>query len=682
MIWHVLCALVLLFYLEISGQYILYKLNKNDYPLSFGFGLIFLLGYCYITTSILTFLNCRFIVIETIYSIYILISLILLIKDFKKVNWHFDYKDWVIAIIFVGVMIYYAWNTTLGDLSGFDTTYYLNMVSANSVNDVLNQSSMYWGFQTNSELYSTSIKSQYTFQSYYYFLSYFIHFAYKVLNRVTVATNTSIMIWVFQIIFNFFFVSLLINGARRINNDKKLFKYVMLFIFLFFYGKIYYNNVFGFYGNSYKTIAISYGTLCLFELSRNRSKENWLLFGMSLLSACACSSSAVFISVFLLFSSYFSLVDKEDNLFRYYASILFFPLINLFVVVLKKGLDDAIPMSLIICAILFILNKYLIKISRINNIKLIIVILGFTFMFFMSYKVTGDVFNFDAFFNNGSEEYDMTINYFKFDSHYGRAQVYYQAFVLLLLGYACVFEFRNKIIQGFVALIIVAFNPFCCSYLYSINAVYYRAYEIIINPFTVMLFTQMLIDKLDSNYMYYGILLALLTIFSLNVDFLNPVYHHGSFIPSNNYNNLMKMSDDEWNVLEYLKNDAEYDREANPYIITTNLLTQSIMPSGRYIYGRELKINENWTYDELQIYSIFYPPDYKGRVYDEVPADYNNMALYLNNAGIKYMVVDKTKEFFNEDTGYYDYFVNEVAECGYGYSIYNNDSYELFKYWD
>lgn len=676
MIWYILTSLIFIIYLELSGQYILSKLGKNNYTFGFAFGLMSLMAYCYITTSILTSLNCHFILIVVIYSFYILASIILMLKDIKKIRYHFDLNNWIIAFIFVGVMLYYAWNTTLGDTSGYDTVFYLNMISTNAKIGQLNSTSVYWGGAGHD------LTAQYTFQSYYYFLSYFIFFALRILNKITTVTNMSITVWIFQIIYNFFFVSLLINGLNKIAKGKVLFKYVILFIYLFFYGKLYFNNVFGFYGNTYRTIAISYSIMALYDLYNDNNKANWTIFSISLLSSCAFSSTAVFETIFIFFISFFTLVKKEKMFFKHYACILFIPIINL----IAAGLEDynlaiCIVISFIICLMMFIFNDYLITFSNLKYTKLIIAGVVCLMMFTMSYRITNNIFDFSAFFESGSEIYDMNIDYFSLDVHFGQAQNAFRVMVWILLTYAFVFERKNSLILSFLVLVVVVLNPFCCSYLKRINDVYYRAFEIIINPFTIILFLKLFLNRLNNKFCEYGILVIILLAFAMNIDYLDPLYYHSTFEPSENYNNLMKMSNDEFDLLMYLRDDVNYyyNNVKTPYIITSNLFTESVIPNASYIYSRHYYAKER-NYADKQLYSIFYPTDYNGEKYELVEPDYANLAIYLKEENVRYVVVDKNESYYDEELGYYNYLVYKVANCGYGYSVYSNDSYELFRF--
>ena len=187
----------------------------------------------------------------------------------------------------------------------------------------------------------------------------------------------------------------------------------------------------------------------------------------------------------------------------------------------------------------------------------------------------------------------------------------------------------------------------------------------------------MLLQKLNNKCIYFGLLTFTFAIFAINTNFSTPLYYHDSFVPNENYNILMKMSNDDFDVIEKLKKEIEYSNK-DARIVTSNLFTESIIPSCEYIYGRTLPINTEWSDAEKQIYSIFYPSAYLGDVCKDIKADYGNVATYLKETGIDYLVLNKTQEYYDEETELYSYLLFKIAECGYGYSMYSNDTYEVF----
>lgn len=674
MFWHAIIALLFIIYLELTGRLLFYKLNIKKYSFAFPFGLLLLMMYGYLTTSILTHINCSFYIILTIFAIYFIGSIVLIFKNIKNIDLNFNYINIALMCVFAFVMLYYAYNTTLGDSSGFDSVYYLNLISTNIGASKLNTTDLFYG--TYNDM---AVSNQYSFQTYYYFVSCFDFIVLKVLSRFTEANYYSITIWVFQILYNFFLCSLIINSFDVVGKDKKMLKYVTLFVFLFFFGKIYYNNVYGFYGNTFRTVAIGYCTLALYELLHENNKNNWTMFAIAIIGSCAFSSSAVFTIVFLLYAAYFVLVDKEDNLFRYYALMLFLPLINLMNVVVTDNTFISVLVSFLLCLLIWVLNDKLVMISRMKYTRKVILAAVFILMTALSYTVTGNFLDTSALLNNHSEVSDMTMNYFSFIRLLGINELYFKIIIMLLLIYIIIFENKNRFVITVVVLFISFFNTLTSPILYRYNIVYHRALDIIINPFTFVLYFDLFFRRLNNKKIYYSLLTAILILFAVNVDYIKPFYYHDSFVCGEDYNHLMKMSNDEYDVVKKLKEEVDYSNKSS-YIVTPNIFTESLIPNCKYLYGRSQMISADWSYAENQVYSIFYPVSYLGETSKGVKADYNNLASYLKEAEIDYLVVDKTLEYYDDMDNKYEYLIFKVADCGYGYSIYSNNRYEIFYF--
>lgn len=676
MIYYILIALLLVTYLEITGQYFLHKLNVNNFKFGFGVGFLCLMAYCYVTTSIITSLNCSFYLVLGIYFIYFLGSLIMIVKDFKKIKWKFDYKWWALCLLFVGMLIYYAYNTTLGDSNGFDTSFYLNLISTNVGNSKLNSINLYNGGE------GGWFDPQYAFQSYYYFVSCACWVFVKVLSHFTNISTYLITIWVFQILFDFFFFGLLADSINIISKNKRYLSIVLIFIFLFFYGKLYYNNVFGWFGNTFRTIGSSYTILATYLLLKDNNKENWIILLMFMNAQCAFSSTSLFIIIFILFGLYFVEVDKENNLFRYYAIGLLFPLINLLKAAFISNLFLSIVISIIICLLLYFSNNLLVRISRFKYSRKIILIISALAMLALSYRTTHNIFDFDAFFNNNSSNADMVINYFDINLNTITSQTIYCIFVLLLLVYSLIFEYKNRLIMLFWILIIVVFNPFMCSFINSINVVYYRAYEIIINPFTITLMFTIIFERYKNKILYYLLVSIVLASFALNITYITPNYYHKTFVPSDNYNNLSKMENGEYETLYWLNSYIKNKNDKYPLIIHSNVLTESVIPNGSYLFSRTHGYSGTCDGNKEQIYCIFTPNEYQ-YLYEGVKLNYDNIGAYLKDLKTKYLIVNNNEEYYDENLGSYSYLYlkvyDEIYKDTLGEVIYSNNDFTLFE---
>jgi len=668
---YILVSLVMVSYFEILGQYILYKLKNDNYIISFWIGFIITMAYGYVTTSLVSALNGPFFLLLIIYGVYFVSSILFIIKDRKKFKMKYNTLYYFISTILIAVLLCYTYNTGLGATHGFDTLFYTNLISNNSSSSILNNFNIYLG----SGL-SRKIPYAYTFQSYYYFCVVIIFLVKPVLNFIGFdVNNLDLIVWIFQIVFDYFLISLLINVLEKYAKKRYLLHLLFVLVFVFYYGKIYFNNIYGFFGNSFRTIAIGYSMLCLYELTKNYSFENKVLFGTCIIGSCAFSSSSLFIIVFILFGSLFVLIEKDKNIFKYYSIIALFPLIDLLSVVSRKIYIGIIG-SIIVCLLLYLFNDIFYKILKNKKVRYWLIALCSLTMFVLSYKTSGMVCNLQGFTNNASEVADMTINYFSFSfiSKYVRNRYCILVWILLLGN--IIFNQKEDIIKVISILIVVIFNPFCFSYLQKLDLVFYRAYDLAINPFTIILFASLLLDKIKNKYIYYILVATCIIWFGSSVNFKTPDLYHESFEIDENYNKQYKMSNDQIDIINVLKTKINFDGLDNPYILTDNVFTQCNIPSGKYIYGRVMSTLDSWNEAELQCFKIFYPVDCYGDPRTPEGADYKNIKKYLIESGIDYLVVNKSLIYHNEENDTF-YSIDELVGA-YFYSYYENDGYTIY----
>ena len=175
-----------------------------------------MMAFSYISTGILGALHVPFYLVFLLFALFILVSLFFIIKDFKKVPWYFNYKQWIVVLIFVGIMLYYAYNTTLGYPNSFDSTYYLNLITSNIKADALNMTSLFFGNIT------SEVPPAYQMQSYFTFVSSVVLVIRKILSFFGSVHNSEIIVWLFQIIFDFFLASAIVAFINKLTKEKKL----------------------------------------------------------------------------------------------------------------------------------------------------------------------------------------------------------------------------------------------------------------------------------------------------------------------------------------------------------------------------------------------------------------------------------------------------------------------------
>lgn len=359
MIWYILVSSLAIYCFEIIGRYILYVLNVNKIKCCFGIGIISFLAYAYITTSLLTALNCSFYLLCIIYVLFFIVMLYLIIKNRKNISFKINLKHLILLLIFETILLLYTYNTSLGELNGFDTTFYLNLVTSNIKSNNLNLAY----YSDAREL--TRIGYTYTFQSYYYIASFISYIFAPIISIFHRTYYQTVYIWVFQIIFNALFFSLIINALDLMKaKNKQIISILIIMLFVFVYGRQFNYNALGFYGNAYRYITVGYSTLILYLLIQSDKDDGLMkLFLVSLLGSAAVSSTSLFIDVFIMYAGYYVLCNKYDNILRYYSVSLLFIITNLLMVALGLNILISLFISIVFSCLLFIFGKNINKIS-------------------------------------------------------------------------------------------------------------------------------------------------------------------------------------------------------------------------------------------------------------------------------------------------------------------------------
>ncbi len=325
---------------------------------------------------------------------------------------------------------------------------------------------------------------------------------------------------------------------------------------VFYFGRFYFNSVFGFYGNSLRTLL--YGQACCYivDFESDNKKQNRFLFYMALLAACASSSTGIFSMYFFLFSLYFLWIENNENLLKEYALVLFLPSIDL-MALLFGSVPKGIALGVAIFAVIWLLNKPMSRLGNDRQIRIAMLCLFAIIMFAMSYRVDGNIFHYNAFVENNSQINDMTMNYFYYPDEAIQGIKPYK-YVVLCIVLLSVVMFRNTLTNVDLILIVTLFNPFCCAYLNRIVSVYYRSYDILINPFTITYLLNML-TQLSPARIAKEFGTVLLSVYLLGLAGLErPIYYHKSFVPRDGYNPVYRMSQEELDVIDTLKNEISF----------------------------------------------------------------------------------------------------------------------------
>ena len=666
-----LTGLLMVVYLELLGQSFLSLIGKERKGFSFGAGFVLVLAVAYLSTSLLTAMNCSFYLILAVYTALLLLGTALIIRQRKSLAVNFSLTELLLLFAVVIVLMFYSLNTGFGDLDGFDSTFYLNMVTNNIGLANMNSRNVYYGDQ------SFSIQLQYTFQSYYYLASVLIFYLEKICSVLHVPFyRTPCFVWPNQILFFALLASQITDAVRRSKEKNYALIALDLVLIVFYFGRFYFNNVFGFYGNSLRTLLFGYACCCMLDHQLSRDRKDRFLFYLTILAICACSSSGVFSCFFLLFALYFLWTDRVEDLLKEYAAVLLFPAANL-IAVLRNSVFTGLAAGIVFAAVLWLLNGQMKKVMRDKRNRYVVLGLCALAMLVLSYMTDGKIFHYEAFVLNNSQQYDMTINYFYYPSEAVPGIRAYKFAIITMLTVAVLFV-RNDMTNVDLILIALFFNPFCCAFLNKINPVFYRSYDIIINPFTIVFFVNCCGNLIPVKYAKEAIAI-LLSLYLLSLgNIAKPIYYHKSFVTKDGYNPVYRMQQDEFDALAALSAEISYHQDSSPMIITSNKLTQSMLRTGEFLYGRENKRNENWIKAENELFNIFYPVEFYGDP-KQPEADYSHMCEYLQEADIRYIVQDKEVVYYDSEKDVWYSLTYLIDRCG-TYPFYDSDRYSVYRF--
>ncbi len=663
---------VLLIYFELIGRLFFLKVKKEASTFSFLIGFVFVMAVLYVVSWPITAFNGNFYHLAIFYGILFLLSLFGIIKNIKKISYKFDKKLWFLFFVLVFVEIYISYQRTLGTPHGFDALYYLNTISFNIGNTELNSLHPHFGTYPNTDVQWIT----YVFQSYYYFVEVFIWAVMNVLKIVNIRFEVEpAYVWIFQILGSMFFIGTSLTCVEEIKSKNKVLNISFVLLTVLFLGNLYYNNVYAFIGNNYRMSVHALATIYLFRYFKDKDKYNLFMCFMLMEGMCGLSSTGTFALIFLLFGLFYVLCNEEKSLLKYYVVICYVPTLN--ILVTKLGQKWYIPfVLLVVFGIIWLLNDVIIKLFGNKKVKIGSLLLIFTVLFILSYRITGNVFNFYAFFNNYSEIADMSFDYFMF------SDIRHWLFNILILGVLFYFLIKNRKDKFSIVcwiLILILYNPLTCTYLNKVNWVYYRTYDIIINNFTIMCFISYVFNDIKNKYVKNTYTVYVLVV-SIALSCIQiPIYYHDTFIPDDDYNYVYKIENSELELIDNIRNMIDDLNIKKPRIINQTFYMPSYI-KGEYLYGKEKRYNMN-AYNEIsyELYLIFFPHDYAFDNFypSDANPDYENLKYYLDNCDYDILIVGSNSFFYDKDNNYIQ-LSTYVQECGYEKSEYSTYLYDVY----
>lgn len=665
---YLILPIVSLVYFELLGRLVNKMMGLQIHKSNMVFGFVTLIAVTYIAFFIPVYFRCNFKVVFIIFLILIAISIILFFKYkiYKTIN--IDIKYFSILIVLFILLTLASSYYFIGNLNTYDTVSYSNLVSSNIYQDRLNTYDLENGFLGGGII-------NYAYQSFYTLASCFVY----VWNIICTAIDKNILlftqyIWFYTVIYYALFCELFVKITKL--NRNKIFKLtIFLFIFVFIgCWYLYLPHI----GNSFRIIVYSYilyYTKCYFETKEEKSLDVVLLL---LLSTCGMASCDAAIMSVYIFAIWFINKNTKKDILKYCA-FLIVPLTNVYICV--SNYDFAIFAFLEISTIalmLFVLLIYYknLKIKNIKHIKGILLLLIIMVLIFLSYKETGNLWNFESYYTRWIDN-GTGWSFFNFRNIWtGIVNVF-----LFAIGAYYLISTRNeKLTKVLLIILLLIFSPFTTEFIKSKFIVYQRFLEIIINPFSMFLmldFGYRKIIRLNSKIFKY-LIIAIVLLFGIFVSY-NEFTKNEIVIRNDKpegYNFWLKMTNNEADALKHAKSYMNSNDLSHSYVASSILQLRSEVPTVKTLFNRRGITDKNDEYNNMLLEMIYPDVNYYAEYYNPDNYDYDELMNLFEKTGISFVIQSKKKTYHDKETDTYyplTLFINKYVN-----PIYENDDFALY----
>lgn len=657
------------------GSFLLIKLShiKNNFLyIPMGFGAII---------ALITILSFPFVYFKLSSEIYFYCVLFLFIipfiflRKFKIDLKRIDFTNIMLMFVLLSLLIYVSYHLGLAE-ENFDTLHYLATIIETSNSDFLVQF-------IESGYEKTTLIATEDFQAYYYFLSAVYFFSQKIklsLEFSILTLNMPIVIWVGSILRFILSISILFATFEELKIKSILKKVPFIILIILYFGTFYYNTVFAFYGNSFRTLYAAVLSLLVYKNLKDEEiniKSAFLIL-LTSFAMNGFSSSGYFITLFILYGYTISIFNK--HFIHFNLGHLYIYLMPTIVFILNViSLSYSLTMGLLLIGLLILVYVlYKLNADKMNvfiKLSFRFLIPLFIFVYSAYLLLTKQILI--SFFMDGGFG-DMAWGYFSFYDNY-------HVLTNLLLWISLIYYLLKsndsfKIV--ILSIFIVFLNPVCYAFLvkYLTLLIFYRGFDSIFNIFTMTLLIHFLLESMKYKKTFYLIFLSI-SIYLAQHSLTE--YYHQYFVPEENYDGFSRLVDDEAHLFEVLNTKIVLENYDRAKVIgstpTVKGFVSNIYSLIDVNYYRNLKrFSDTNQSAPSELVNIFTKRFYFGEPLFDTPANYDQVCTYLVDEKVDFVILDKSQ--FYEKDGVYVPLYFEVRGCAS--FIYENDSFMLYQlYW-
>jgi hypothetical protein len=575
----------------------------------------------------------------------------------------------LLCLVFLGITAWQIQRNTMAE-NAFDSVFYLKDVINNATSTVLEWKS------PNYEDLNSSFHMFYDLSSYYYFYS-FLLWLIRIIPGINEVMFAPLYSWAAALSLTALSYTIAIDALKAVFREKsKIAMGFIICLFSVFFGSFYYNTALGFFGNSFRIYLSGAVILIMWLLSKMDQPEryDWLVLSACFAALIASSSSGFFISAFLIYGWMFAYMKDKGT--KAFAIMAF----------------TGIPVYLFLFAYFLLYHTFwltplfvgaLYGISKIKGRKFYDVlywlmcavpVLLALFVFIRRDQLS---YGYSYFFYQGSN-IDMVWDYFVFSSEIRIIIniIFIGLFLLLFL------KLKDPIIQMILVVFVTFLNPLVIPFTiqYLTRFVFYRAFDIFVNPFVLVLEFSILSEwkYLQGKWKQWLCVVLVVPFLLFGVNNYQKHYHI-YFNPQGEYNWLLRQTVPSFEVLTALNKEIKEQGLTYPVVASQIYATMGYVPNIEVPWSHTAMMEGSEKFldkTQLMLLNVMLPRQNPNEYWiNGVQPPGWILGNLLQELNVKFVIVDKDSVYINE-TGEIVRLYDEMDKT-YEH-IYENSEYRLY----
>lgn len=574
----------------------------------------------------------------------------------------------------------------------YDSVYYMSEVLESSTDVHLGAVNYYTGIP----IYGGGVDKFHDFEGYYHLWGMLIRFARKRFDYTGIVTP--VFIWGASVLYWMSLGNLFVSSVNVLFKKHKWFGAAASLLCLSPFYSNYFNTTLAFFGNTLRTVIIGWLMLSiyLYMQTKNSNQAKWVFIIIFILNyaVVSTSSSGLFIALFacigLFFWMAYSNVQDWQNWLLFIISLS--GLIRMGFCVISANEYNywhVMTRYLLITVVLLILIVSLLRkhtdvICRIGKVLLPVFFAGLVGLSFLN---RNSALGYSYYFAKPSL-HDMSLNY---TSHDSPMELIRNIVTLIMVGLLFADMNWKKQYKYLLSVLIALFltpltMPAVAKYMTS--TVYSRSFDLIINPFNLVLLVanaDHLLGKVNVNWAALPLLGAASLLF-VSIPTLNYVGTGPLYLKEDGYEWKTKVASDIDDMYRYIRDNLSGDETSRPVILSQDAglkaYVEYIITPWSSSDFRNAMADQSMFDSNYDLVTLMYPDKVSGDTLVVDPsgishdADYTKLSKVISTWKPDYVLLRNTIAVWNEKGWYEESYAN-VVNSGQCIPVYENESWIL-----